>query len=721
MQQRISFLSIILFLLASAGVHAQDISTIKKRVVDDLLAPPVNKEEIAQLIKTIQPDGTWPGIDYKDVSRTGFQHKQHLDNMLALARAYKKRGTTTFASAPVKATFSLALDYWLAHDFRCENWWWNEMGTPNLMINTLLVMDDALTEKQKKEGLLIAHRANMETFGARPGGDLMPIAGMFAKQGLFLENADTLRKALKAMAVDIKISDGRGLQPDMSFHHRTDNVISTLTYGSNYASSFAYWAAKIRGAGFSFPDAALQLVTDYFLDGICQSLVYATYPDPGAMNRDISRRNALEAEDISLPQNLRKASDYRAKELETIIAIREGKMKPVITRDRYFWHSHYYTHQRPGYYASVRMHSARANNMEEPHNEEGIRNHYYGDGSLFISRTGHEYANIFPVWDWRKIPGATIVQKESFPHWKQLAKKGLTDFAGGVSDGRYGVAAFDFVSVHDPLKAHKSWFFFDKEIVCLGAGIQVDTAVSVATTLNQCLLSGPVIVKGNSNSTTLSAGTHTLANTSWVYHDSIAYIFPQPVTAHLSNGEATGNWRQINHQAWATEETVKENVFTLWLDHGLQPQNGTYSWIVVPGIDAATAEKYGQQSSIKILANTPDLQAVKHTMLERTQIVFYKPGVIKLNDDILLEAASPCIVMIKTKGKSIEQIAVADPTQKLNSLQLKLVNYKTTAAGKPWAATWDKHNNTSTISITLPTAGYAGRTVVMRFTGILSK
>jgi len=721
MQQRIPFLSIMLFLLASVITQAQDISTIKKRVVDDLLAPSVNTEEIAQLVKTINPDGTWPGIDYKDVSRTGFQHKQHLDNMLALARAYKKRGTTTFAAPPVKAAFSSALDFWLAHDFRCDNWWWNEMGTPNLMINTLLVMDDALTEKQKKEGLLIAHRANMETFGARPGGDLMPIAGMFAKQGLFLGNADTLRKALKAMAADIHTSTGRGLKPDKSFHHRTDNVISTLTYGSNYASSFAYWAAKIRGAGFSFPDSALLLVTDYFLDGICQSLVYATYPDPGAMNRDISRKNALEAEDISLPQNLLKASNYRSKELEAIIAIREGKIKPVITRDRYFWHSHYYTHQRPGYYASVRMHSARANNMEEPHNEEGIKNHYYGDGSLFISRTGHEYFNIFPVWDWRKIPGATIVQKNDFPHWKQLAKKGLTDFAGGVSDGRFGVAAFDFASVHDPLKAHKSWFFFDNEIVCLGAGIQVDTAVSVATTLNQCLLNGPVTVKDNSNSTTLSAGNHTLANTSWVYHDSVAYIFPQPTTVNISNGEATGNWRQINHQAWATEETVRKNVFTLWLDHGVQPKNAGYSWIVVPGIDAASAEKYSQQSPVTILVNTPDLQAVKHAALERTQVVFYKAGVIKIYDDVLLEAANPCIVMVKTKGKIIEQIAVADPTQKLASLQLKLVNYKTRAAGKRWAATWDKSTNTSTIGIVLPSAGYAGQTSVMHFTGILSK
>ncbi len=280
----------LLILVSFFNSQAQNTGLIKKRVVDELLAPSVNEAGIQQLIKTIQPDGTWPGINYQDVSRTGFQHKDHLDNMLALARAYKKPGTPLFTAPAVKQTFSLALDYWLAHDFRCDNWWWNEMGTPNLMINTLLVMDSSLTPTQRTEGLKIAHRANMETFGARPGGDLIPIAGMLAKQGLLLGSADTLKKALQAMAADIKISNGRGLQPDMSFHHRTDNVISTLTYGSNYASSFAYWAAKIQGAGFSFPDASVKLVTDYFLDGICQSMVYATYPDPGAMNRDISRK-----------------------------------------------------------------------------------------------------------------------------------------------------------------------------------------------------------------------------------------------------------------------------------------------------------------------------------------------------------------------------------------------------------------------------------------------
>ena len=87
--------------------------------------------------------------------------------------------------------------------------------------------------------------------------------------------------------------------------------------------------------------------------------------------------------------------------------------------------------------------------------------HHFGDGSNFISLTGKEYFNIYPVWDWQKIPGTTVVQKPELPHWKEIAKKGLTDFVGGVSDGEYGAAAFDFASAHDPLKARKAWFFFE--------------------------------------------------------------------------------------------------------------------------------------------------------------------------------------------------------------------------------------------------------------------
>lgn len=695
-----------------SDIYSTDLEIIRKRIIDDLLEPAINETEIAQLIKSIQPDGSWPGINYQDVSRTGFQHSRHLENMLALSCAYKKPTSKSYMDPRIKKGIYAALDFWIEHDFICENWWWNEMGTPNLMINTLLILDADLTEKQRQQGLKIAGRANLKAFGARPGGDLIQIAAMVGKQGLFSRDEELVKNVVKVMAEEIKVTTGRGLKPDLSFHHRTDNVISTLSYGTGYASSFAYWAVKTAGTKLTLPDEAMKLLVDYFIDGICQSMVYARYPDPGAKNRDISRNGALAPSNPGIARNLLLASNYRKEELEDIVEIRNGEKKPDLSGTRFFWHSEYFTHQQPDYFTSVRMHSNRGNNMEEPYNEEGLKNHHYADGSNFISHTGKEYFNIFPVWDWQKIPGATIVQKPELPHWKEIAKKGRTDFVGAITDGEFGAAAFDFISVHDPLKVRKAWFFFDKEYVCLGNGINSEAENEVATTINQCLLNQNVVVKNNNKEVTLQKGDHTLDDVSWVYHDSIAYIFPSATTLHLKNSIAKGKWKEINHQVSASVEEVQEEVFTLWLDHGIKPREAGYAYMVVPGIGVPEIEDYSKNSGIIILTNSPEMQAVTNNKLNISQVVFYKPGKLEIANGLVLTAGSPCMVMLKTDKNGIQKITISDPTHKLKSIRLG-ISARLQAAANNWQAEWDKKTGFSTILVKLPVEALAGSSVVL--------
>jgi chondroitin AC lyase len=49
------------------------------------------------------------------------------------------------------------------------------------------------------------------------------------------------------------------------------------------------------------------------------------YPDLGAMNRDLSRKGALEPIGTDIPENLLWSSDYRKAELEELINVRKGK------------------------------------------------------------------------------------------------------------------------------------------------------------------------------------------------------------------------------------------------------------------------------------------------------------------------------------------------------------------------------------------------------------
>ncbi|HET9486343.1 MAG TPA: polysaccharide lyase family 8 super-sandwich domain-containing protein, partial [Chryseosolibacter sp.] len=370
-----------------------------------------------------------------------------------------------------------------------------------------------------------------------------------------------------------------------------------------------------------------------------------------------------------------------------------------------------------GYFASVRMHSSRNHTMEQPHNEEGVKMHHVGDGSNFISRSGKEYFDIFPVWDWQKVPGTTTVQKPVHPHWNEIAKKGLTDFVGGVSDGLYGAAAFDFKSAHDPLKARKSWFFFDDEYVCLGSGITAEADYPVFTTLNQCLLNSPVVVKSKKEEVTLEKGKHNLSNVTWILHDGVGYVFSEGQKVNITNTTASGSWREINHQAGSSRDQVHMDVFSLWLDHGVKPQQARYEYIVAPADEAASLDRYSKNSPIEILSNTEEMQAVSHKVLNRSFIVFYAPGRIEVGDHISISAASPCIVMLKTNGKSIEQIAVSDPSRKLEGIQLT-TSAMVEGSGKEWKSAWNKKEKMSVIDIELPKLGESGKSVVFTTPGL---
>src|SRR5262249_15036124 len=112
---------------------------------------------------------------------------------------------------------------------------------------------------------------------------------------------------------------------------------------------------------------------------------------------------------------------------------------PPLVGNRCFWRSDYMVHRRPSWFASVKMLSDRMVSAELV-NDEGKQSHLLSDGATFIYRTGNEYRDIFPVWDWRKIPGITAEQVALKPDGKAIHTRGGSSFVGGCSDGQYGFA-----------------------------------------------------------------------------------------------------------------------------------------------------------------------------------------------------------------------------------------------------------------------------------------
>jgi chondroitin AC lyase len=233
-----------------------------------------------------------------------------------------------------------------------------------------------------------------------------------------------------------------------------------------------------------------------------------------------------------------------------------------------------------------------------------------------------------------------------------------TEFVGGVSDGNVGAAVMDFDYCNT--KAKKAWFFFDKEWVALGCGISSSDRHAVATTLNQCLLKTDVKTdKGN-----VGRGVSNLDNPLWVLHDSIGYVFPVNERITVSAGEQSGSHSDI--YAFGSKEKEHKDVFLMTVPHGIQPENTSYAYIVVPSVSEQDMKMYSEKMSVRIIANNSNVQAVSKPEQHVLQVIFHQPGKVEA-DSMTIGVDQPCLVMINRSA-----VWVSDPTGKLQSVTLTL-------------------------------------------------
>ncbi len=103
---------------------------------------------------------------------------------------------------------------------------------------------------------------------------------------------------------------------------------------------------------------------------------------------------------------------------------------------------------------------------------------------------------------------------------------------------------------------------------------------------------------------------------------------------NISNQQQTGSWWDINKQSDSPKEEVKLDVFKLWLNHGVSPENKSYQYIVLPKADINGIISFLKKINISIICNTAEKQAVMNKKLNIIQAVFYQPGNIQINKTI---------------------------------------------------------------------------------------
>lgn len=220
------------------------------------------------------------------------------------------------------------------------------------------------------------------------------------------------------------------------------------------------------------------------------------------------------------------------------------------------------------------------------------------------------------------------------------------------------------------MTAKKSWFWLDDSIVCLGAGITSADGAAVETVIDNRNLgvSGTARLSLNGVPQPGTQGRQvTRSHTKWAHIAGHAgYVFPEPGGSRVSalREERTGAWKDINTGSSPTSFTRR--YLTLWQDHGTDPQDASYAYILMPGAsELRTAARAIDPLWLQILANTAQQHGIRVPALGFTGINFWEAGTVGK-----VTTSAPVSVQIREKRDGTATISVADPSRTVAGLTL---------------------------------------------------
>jgi chondroitin AC lyase len=671
------------------------LNTLRERVYQRLVEtmPSANAGEY---LASQRPDGSWEDVNYGDRARSGWSPAQHMHRVVSMTAAYRTPGNPHHGKEAMRNGVRRGLAYWEQTTPESANPFTRRIGMPIELGRILLLMGDeidpALRERIIKDMgrvLVDQGRDGYARWGAggtrrERGPDVVRSAYIHIFIGLLTNDPEAITIASRYIQAEAKVdNNAEGIQPDGSYQTHGPQIYFP-GYWQEHIRQTAFWAEVLADTPWAFGPEARDFLRLAILDS-AQWVIRRGYYDPFVMGRGIARKAGHRA-NLDWVEGLIPADPDHADEYRAFLDHIAGRNDASLVGNRHMWLSDYMSHRRENFMLSVRMLSTRTGRQEQG-NAENTQNRYLSQGATAILVKGDEYDNIYPVWNWRRIPGTTAPHStgRGVMQAGNWGGRGTTDFVGAASDGRHGVATMD-VDWYDGapgtsgpehrrpgrIYAHKNWFFFDREMVALGSGIRYDGQFApVETTLNQALRTTPVFSArhpaGEGEPETEGA---TLEGLAWVWHAEVGYVFPHAQRVILRNeSQVTGSWRSIHggYAADAPDNEVTKDRFTLGIDHGDKPDGASYAYIVVPGMSRQQFDEYRkQQDQIRIVANTPVLAAVHHKSQRLTGLVFRDPaaaGTVTVHDTLSVWVSAPSIVLID-ESVSPMQITVSAPTER---------------------------------------------------------
>ncbi len=654
---------------------------------------------------TMAPTATslWPGHPFDPPAGITFAYGR----LWTMTQAYVQQGSGSTGGAALLADILRGLDHLSAAVYhpgttRYGNWWEWQIGSPRLLMDITAALYDHLgTDRVTAACAAVDHfipDAMLRDYsGTSTGANRVDLCRSVTLRGILGRAPAKIALARDALSpVFPYVTEGDGLYADGSFVQHTW-VAYSGTYGQVMLDGLGRLFTLLAGSEWEVTDPGRQIVLDS-VEHAYAPLVHDGLVMDGVNGRAISR-GYLKSDDL----HVMRSDHFHGQQLIAAMAVLAGgasdaergrwyaRIKGWIERDtvapvltapqfpvadlarlheiaaapveaapeptghRLFAAMDRAVHRRPAFTAHLAMASDRIAHYECG-NGENPRGWHTGAGMLTWWANGavsDQYTDWFwPTVDWYRLPGTTVSTKRladrAGGEWG--GPKPDARWAGGTTDGEYAAVGQHLKGLGSTLEARKSWFFLDDEVVCLGAGIRCADGVPVETVVDNRNLG-----EGGTQALVRGRGwAHLAGHGGW--------LVPEGELRTLRE-DRTGAWSDIN--TGSTTERRTRRWQTLWLDHGTDPADADYAYVLMPGATRGdVARRAADRRRLTVLANDDHVQAVVVPPLGLTAANFWQAGTAGR-----LTATAGASVLVRRRGR-IATLSVSEPPRTGRPLEI---------------------------------------------------
>lgn len=665
-----------------------DWTTIENRMKEQFFS--LQSQKTARHALSVSVDGQrFSDIDYTCKSRASWSALGHLVNLAALSGcyAYDRQGFC-YRDETVKTLIIGGLEFWFQHDFHNPNWWYNDLGVPQQLRLIALYLHGELP--QELFGRILA-RLQDDIEDRWTGTNRMWFAENLLFRAVLTQDEALLLKARSYLQETMAVADKpgvEGMQVDGSYAQHGMQLYNN-GYGYSFLAQLTKWMYILDTDGARLDADAMAHVTQSVLQGLRFMCRYDE-ADPNSRSREIVRgfspspQHQMESRlgPLRLLYTVSRDAAVKSQLQNFMDFIQKKRTNPGKCANTMYYRLDFMTQSRDRFYASTRLLSKHtlggdvcgpSRDDMRVVNGENVRAGFTGYGMTLCMLDGSEYHNIYPLWNWGRLPAVT--SPEICLHLEQGA---LCDnaFAGGASHGCFGVCGFSFEKEYrhngkkDAFGGRKAVFYFEDELYFVGDQLHTTALQPFHTTLDQCFFRGEAWADGKG----ILLDTPLHRPTQKIWHNQIGYILREPAEVWIEAESKTGKWSDITLESPipANLDTASGEVFTVCLPHK-NKQSAEYEYAVLPGVSRPDLEACDLKAAFHSV-KTDVGYVVYHAKTQALMAVFFEAGSLEL-DGHTLSMDAPGFAVV-----SHDALCVSAPTVDGGTVNL-IYN------GKPYAIT----------------------------------